>query len=56
MTPFQKLKSLENPDQYLKQDVSILLLNHFEKQMSDTDAAHEMQKQKHILRKSFHIS
>lgn len=46
MTPFEKLQSLDHPEQYLKHGVTISLLRQFAAQLSDTEAAEAMQKAK----------
>lgn len=55
MTPFEKLQSLEQPEQYLKPGMTIALLTQFASQMSDTEAAEAMQKAKMELFKSFRV-
>jgi len=56
LTPFEKLQSLEQPEQYLKPCQTMALLEQFAKQLSDTEAAERMQKAKHELFKSFRVS
>lgn len=53
LTPFEKLQSLERPEQYLKPGMTMALLEQFAKQLSDTEAAEAMQKAKLELFKSF---
>lgn len=53
LTPFEKLQSLDRPEQYLKPGMTMQLLEQFAKQLSDTEAAEAMQKAKHALFKSF---
>lgn len=48
-TPFEKLVSLKNWKQYLKQGVSEEQLRHQAERMSDTEAAQRMQKKKQAL-------
>lgn len=56
-TPYEKLKSLENAEQYLKDNISFEILDRIAYQMSDNDFAEEMQKVKEELFKNFkHIS
>ena len=56
LTPFEKLQSLEQPEQYLKPGLTMALLEQFSKQLSDTEAAEAMQKAKRELFKSFRVS
>lgn len=53
LTPFEKLQSLERPEQYIRHDLTLALLQQFAKQLSDTEAAEAMQKAKLELFKSF---
>ena len=55
LTPFEKLKTIANVEQYLKPTVTITLLGQFAKQMSDTEAARGMQKAKLELFRSFRV-
>lgn len=55
LTPFEKLQSLERPEQYLKPDMTMTLIEHCAKQLSDTEAAEAMQKAKRELFKSFRV-
>lgn len=55
LTPFEKLQSLPHPEQYLKPGMSMALLEQFTKQMSDTEAAEQMQKAKRELFKLFRV-
>lgn len=52
LTPFEKLQSLERPEQYLKPNLTMVLLDQFAKQLSDTEAAEAMQKAKRELFKT----
>ena len=52
-TPYEKLKSLENAEQYLKENVSFKMLDELAYQMSDNQFAQEMQKAKDELFKNF---
>lgn len=52
-TPYDKLKSLENAEQYLKDGLSFKHLDRIAYQMSDNDFAQEMQKAKEQLFKDF---
>jgi len=56
LTPFEKLQSLEQPEQYLVPGMTMMLLTQFAKQLSDTEAAEQMQKAKQELFKSFRLS
>lgn len=56
LTPFEKLQSIEQPEQYLKPRITMALLAQFAKQLSDTEAAEQMQKAKQELFKSFRVS
>lgn len=56
LTPFEKLQSLKQPEQYLRQGMTMALLAQFAKQLSDTEAAEQMQKAKQELFKSFRVS
>ncbi len=49
MTPFEKLKSLPDVDQYLKPEISLKELDEYAKQMSDNEAAEIMQKARQKL-------
>lgn len=55
LTPFEKLQSLEQPEQYLRPGLTMALLEQFAKQLSDTEAAEHMQKAKRELFKSFRV-
>lgn len=44
MTPFEKLKSLSNAEQYLKPEISFEILNEYALKMSDNEAADFLQK------------
>lgn len=52
LTPFEKLKTIPNWQTYLKTPETALLLEQFAKQMSDNEAAEEMQKAKKELFKT----
>lgn len=52
LTPFEKLKTIPNWQTYLKTPETVLLLEQFAKQMSDNEAAEEMQKAKKELFKT----
>jgi transposase len=52
MTPYEKLKSLENAEQYLKPGISFAELDKMAYAMSHTDYAKKMQKAKQILFKN----
>lgn len=52
LTPFEKLQSLEQPEQYLKPTITMDLLKHFAHQLSDTEAAEGMQTAKKELFKA----
>lgn len=56
LTPFEKLQSLERPEQYLRQGMTLMLLGQFARQLSDTEAAEAMQKAKRELFKSFCVA
>ncbi len=43
MTPFEKLKSLPDVEQYLKPEISLKELNEYAKKMTDNEAAQAMQ-------------
>ena len=55
LTPFEKLKTIPNWQTYLKTPETALLLEQFSKQMSDNEAAEEMQKAKKELFKIIRI-
>ncbi len=52
-TPYEKLKSLNNAEQYLKHGISFRQLDEIAYQMSDNDFAKEMQETKKELFKNF---
>jgi len=52
MTPYEKLKSLENAEQYLKPGIAFKKLDSIAYAMSHTDYAKKMQKEKQILFKN----
>jgi len=51
--PYEKLKSLKNAEQYLKDNISFKMLDKIAYQMSDNDFAEEMQKSKEELFENF---
>ncbi len=53
LTPFEKLQSITNVENFLKPYMTIELLEQFSRQLSDTEAAAQMQKAKTELFKSF---
>jgi hypothetical protein len=53
LTPFEKLQSLDTPEQYLRLGMTMALLKQFAKQLSDTEAAEAMQTAKRELFTSF---
>jgi len=52
MTPYMKFKSLNNAKQYLKPSISFDDLNKIAFEMSNTDYAKKMQKEKQLLFKN----
>ncbi len=52
MTPYEKFKSLENAKQYLKPGISFYKLDKIPLEMSSTDYAKKMQKEKQLLFKN----
>jgi len=54
LTPYEKLKSLKNPKQYLKADVSLKCLDIIAEKQSDNESAAAMQKAKVELFKKIH--
>ena len=52
-TPYDKLKSLDNAEQYLKDELSFKQLDEIAYEMSDNDFAEKMQKAKEELFKNF---
>ena len=56
LTPFEKLQSLKQPEQYLKPNLTMNLLKQFASQLSDTEAAEAMQKAKRELFKTIRAS
>lgn len=54
MTPYEKLKSLENPEQYLKPEMTLTQLDDIAKAMSDNEAADQLQKARQQLFKRIH--
>lgn len=55
-TPFEKLQTIDNVNNYLKPNMTIPLLEQFTKQLSDTEAAMQMKKAKTELFKSFRVT
>ena len=53
LTPFEKLQTLDHPEQYLWSGLTMQLLEQFSKQLSDTEAAEAMQKAKRELFRLF---
>ena len=53
MTAYEKLRSLSNPEQYLKTGVTFLMLDRIAYQFSDNEWAEKMQKAKQKLFESF---
>ena len=49
MTPYEKLKSLPNCEQYLKEGVTLLELDKISSSMTDLEAAKLMQTEKNKL-------
>jgi len=54
MTPYEKLKSIDNCKDYLKSDMSFEILDKLVNQTSDNQAADELQKARQILFKTIH--
>jgi hypothetical protein len=52
MTPYDKFKSLENAEQYLKNDVSFKILDDFANKMTDNQAAQHLQTERSKLFKT----
>lgn len=52
MTPYDKLKSLKNAKQYLKPEISFEILDNIAFEMSSTEYAKKMQKEKQLLFKN----
>ncbi|MBI2436366.1 MAG: hypothetical protein HYV41_01305 [Candidatus Magasanikbacteria bacterium] len=55
LTPFEKLKTIGNVETYMKTPHTIILLEQFSKQMSDNEAATNMQKAKIELFKTIRM-
>lgn len=55
LTPFEKLQTIEQSEQYLKPGITVALLAQFASQLSDTEAAEAVQKAKQQLFKSFRV-
>ena len=54
MTPYDKLKSLLNAKDYLKPDTSFEILDELAHQISDNQAADQLQKARQKLFKTIH--
>ena len=54
MTPYDKFKSLPNPEQYLKAGITFKELDDISKAMTDNEAADFLQQQRSILFKNIH--
>ncbi len=54
MTPYEKLKSLPNADQFLKANITFKKLNDLAQSMTDNEAADYLQKQRKLLFKQIH--
>ncbi len=54
MTPYDKFKSLVNAKDYLKPGMTFEILNEIAHQISDNQAADELQKARHTLFKIIH--
>lgn len=54
MTPYEKLKSLPEAQQYLKQDMTFNKLDDIAAQMSDNEAAEYLQQERNLLFKYIH--
>jgi transposase InsO family protein len=54
MTPYEKLKTLENAEQYLKEGITFKKLDDIAKKMTDNEAAERLQKQRKLLFKTIH--
>ena len=54
MTPYDNLKSLPNAARYLKPGISFEILNTFAHQISDNEAADQLQKARQKLFKTIH--
>jgi len=52
MTPYDKFKSLENAEQYLKKDMSFKMLDDFSSEMTDNQAAQHLQNERSKLFKN----
>lgn len=53
MMPYEKLLSLENPEQYLKEGMTIQMIEDISKEKSDNEYATLMQEEKDKLFKTF---
>ena len=49
MTPYEKLKTIPDVEQYLKPEISLDILDEYALQMSDNEAADRLQKARHKL-------
>ena len=56
MTPYAKLKSLENAEQYLKSNITFEILDETARAMSHTDYAIQMQLAKQKMKKEIYLS
>ena len=54
MIPYEKFKSLPNAQEYLKDGLTFKKLDDIATQMSDNDAADNLQKQRQLLFKNIH--
>jgi hypothetical protein len=54
MTPYEKLKSLPEAQQYLKQEMTFNKLDDIAAQMSDNEAAEYLQQERNLLFKYIH--
>lgn len=54
MTPYEKLKSLPNAEQHLKEGITFKKLDDIAKSMSDNEAADQLQLQRSLLFKQIH--
>jgi hypothetical protein len=54
MTPYEKLKSLDQAEQYLKQGITFESLDDIAKAMTDNEAADLLQRQRRLLFRTIH--
>ncbi|TMO21430.1 integrase, partial [Pseudoalteromonas sp. S4492] len=54
MTPYEKLLSLEKPEQYLKEGITLEKLKEKAEAMTDNEAAKQLQRAREILFKTVH--